>query len=891
MMRSLALLVICAACSTLDPIERGVCGNGLIEPGEDCDSHDPTCVACAVTCTAVADCPNAAYTCGVDGLCHAPSGVLAPATPPSLFLYDEVRITDIDHDGINDVVGASKTSLAVRYGDKQSALTSSIVVETPPATGPTAFGDLDGDGSQDAALVTSDGIVAYTSPYGSPTPATSFTPLQVGGTSIPMRATFPLRGVAVGTIVQDPGSGALFIDIVEYTTTGTTGQPGSLCGLPGADFTPDDIDVYQASASSDTTIDVVLAVFTKGTSGRHWCVSSIHLDAPDGTNTRTAHFNDITPTGAVPTRKPIWANLDTGSAMCPWLINSDGGGPGLKAYIGSTAGAVLGNPAHCTVATTATALPNAPDATALAAGVGHIPFKPGFPFVAQDVLVLSSTAYLYSSIGPTFTEVYKTERTLAHVASGDLDGDKAIDAVLSAKDDDDLEVVYRAGGGLVPGFIVYRLDTTGVVANAYIDDYDGNGLADIAYVENLLGHQSLSVAYSMPGHAFDKVTAAQFVDVLSIIPLQVPDSSDPFGAIGDLFVLEQVGSSIALTLLHGTPQQVMLSFFDPRADNDNFKNVIMREVAIGDFVMSAGSTQYRDVLAFLPDAAPGASTAGISVYRLDGTANGLDPSDTLNAVANGRGGEHLDGIDDCALGAATGTGAACIRNAKLISWVTGQAHDIVIGIDRQPTPKAFVIDPWQFAPGGAMTVTDAGMLTAMVPPGAQVQSARAVDVDGDSANELVVSFAPAETASATGAGLVEVCQMNTNGTPRTCTDLLPAIQQVAPKLTTCVDAQPGHFIPVDPIDPPPTGAQLLVLCHDSGAAASIARVVWTGSAYEATLVASNLGPLREIKVGDINGDGVDDVVAIRGDAEARSLTVFAQCESRDVTCQATGVAP
>ena len=64
-------------CTDFAAIDRGVCGNGLLESGEDCDSSDATCVRCAVTCSTSRDCPSTDYTCGVDGLCHAPGGGLA----------------------------------------------------------------------------------------------------------------------------------------------------------------------------------------------------------------------------------------------------------------------------------------------------------------------------------------------------------------------------------------------------------------------------------------------------------------------------------------------------------------------------------------------------------------------------------------------------------------------------------------------------------------------------------------------------------------------------------------------------------------------------------------------------------------------------------------------
>ena len=73
-------LILLAACTDFTDITRGVCGNGLLEPGEDCDNEAASCVRCAVTCDKANDCPSDAYACGNDGFCHAPGGQLADPT-------------------------------------------------------------------------------------------------------------------------------------------------------------------------------------------------------------------------------------------------------------------------------------------------------------------------------------------------------------------------------------------------------------------------------------------------------------------------------------------------------------------------------------------------------------------------------------------------------------------------------------------------------------------------------------------------------------------------------------------------------------------------------------------------------------------------------------------
>src|SRR5688500_14284791 len=165
-MRWLFLACFLVGCTDFDDVDRNICGNGLLEAGEDCDSNDPSCVRCAVACAIDSDCPTDAYACGVDGFCHAPGGELARPSAPVTFRADSMRVTDIDHDGRGDVVGVSRTSISVRYGDAVGALTAVDSFVTPAQSGPASFGDLDGDGSLDVTLSTIDGLVTYTSSFG-----------------------------------------------------------------------------------------------------------------------------------------------------------------------------------------------------------------------------------------------------------------------------------------------------------------------------------------------------------------------------------------------------------------------------------------------------------------------------------------------------------------------------------------------------------------------------------------------------------------------------------------------------------------------------------------------------------------------------------------------------
>ncbi|HEY1817023.1 MAG TPA: VCBS repeat-containing protein [Kofleriaceae bacterium] len=869
-MRTVVALVCLAACTTFEPIERNVCGNGLLEPGEDCDSPDPSCVACAVACSTGSDCPNAAYTCGVDGLCHAPSGLFAQPTPQVLALVDEMQIADIDRDGIGDVLGVSSTQLDVRFGDPTASLTTDSSLATSQQTATVAFGDVDGDGVTDATIVTQDGIVTFTSPYGALTAAPSQLPI---GSNAQLLASFPIGSLAFGVIVA--GASSPILDIVQLTNNGETSAYDADCLVPVGDVATSTIDSYTVTLGSDGSTDTLVAIYAKG--GASWCVESIHIALNGAVNGL-----DVTPAGAPPARRPAFAELD--SAMCPSLI----AGTGSASVLDFTGSLVVGTPSHCDLATTGTQLaaPNATDAVP----VGHIPLTPAIPGYASDLLVLQNGVY---GMQTGLTEIFKSGPTITSAASGDLDGDGAVDAALFSSAQADFQVIYRKPNAPLgtPAFIEAPVQTAGAVGLATIADFDGNGLADIAYTEQLLDHTQLSVAFGEPGNNLTQIVEGAFSSVYGLTPIGIADSSDPESVIADLIVVDGLGSGTSATLLHGSPERTMFSYFEPRATNDPARQSPMRQVVTGYF--GGGSTQFPDVVSMLPPATTAGSggtganggTSSVLAYRLDGTPAGLVSSDPIDLAE----GEPVGDLADCSGTGPAGSGSPCIRDATVLGWQTGSAHDVIVGIDHLTPPRAYKVDPWSFVQNGKLGSAAASVLaipTTDVSNGMIAHTAFAFDVDGDGAPELVLAFAPAETASAAGSGVVESCEMDETGTPTSCTDLDDIVEAAAPDVTqlTCVDAAAGVFAAAGPDVAPPAPA-LLVLCHDPSGTSLLARV----SGTTATLVATGLPPLRQIVAGDVTGDGIADIVAIRGDSGGRAYTVLVQCSSRDLACQAGAV--
>ena len=161
MVRAAILVLAVAACSNL-PAYEPVCGNGVIEPHEDCDSS-AACFQCSQPCDAALACPTG-LTCGGDFLCHAPGGQFRGQGELLPFDGQDLFTADVDGDRIGDLVEISATSLVTLHSQLGVGPVTETVLQTPFVTGPAAIGSFDAaDQTQDVVLPTERGIAAYTS--------------------------------------------------------------------------------------------------------------------------------------------------------------------------------------------------------------------------------------------------------------------------------------------------------------------------------------------------------------------------------------------------------------------------------------------------------------------------------------------------------------------------------------------------------------------------------------------------------------------------------------------------------------------------------------------------------------------------------------------------------
>ncbi len=217
----LALVVAASACTDLPIIEVGVCGNRVLEAGEDCDGPIPrpealcgaptSANACRFTCEDGASCPSG-WRCGLDRRCRRPAERLATPERALALVADRVRLADVDGDGALDVVGHTATSLSVRYGDGAGQLDTLRVLGIPRAIGAVAVRDLDLDGRDDVVVPVDEGLFVLRGRRDrslAPVAATPFVlPADAGATVVPLEADPAAPGREV-VLLHGPSMGVI----------------------------------------------------------------------------------------------------------------------------------------------------------------------------------------------------------------------------------------------------------------------------------------------------------------------------------------------------------------------------------------------------------------------------------------------------------------------------------------------------------------------------------------------------------------------------------------------------------------------------------------------------------------------------------------------------------
>lgn len=254
---ALAAATLTGACLTLDDISENVCGNRVLDPGEDCDTtketvangYKGTCTAagsanecrfpvacdlrepgCSPQCAAdvegcVAQCPSG-FRAGLDGICRRPSGVFADPPTPVPFAGIEPYIVDLDGDGEKDLMvdGQDREHLAFMQAGNvrgtteiRKRLNASVSVGRLTQNSPTP------DIVIPTGTTRQDGFALYRGTVGGPPDAYTFPSYDLGA---------PFRIVPVSSMIYgdpkhvDTFSAGLLLDC-------PNASPTSLCKPAG----------------------------------------------------------------------------------------------------------------------------------------------------------------------------------------------------------------------------------------------------------------------------------------------------------------------------------------------------------------------------------------------------------------------------------------------------------------------------------------------------------------------------------------------------------------------------------------------------------------------------------------------------------------------------------
>lgn len=580
------ILVVIAACATLPEVRSGTCGNGAVEPGEDCDTFVPSgmrcrpaseVAACRYACasgTSAPSCP-AGWGCGSDGVCRRPAGTFRVASRVEQSA-DRIELADFDGDGVLDV-------LANVQGEGFGGSAPRVVFLDAQGRSPNTWTLRYSVSSVHAVSLSTTG------------------PAAIVLASTPPSRNSHLSGVAtlLGTSERD------FLAL-PYDATANVGARARMLGIHGAIANPNGvaallflaiggntaaISVVTASAGS-VPVGMITTPFEQFVIGPI-AANVIERDSPCeeailATSTAVTALEPCTAQGELtsmgrvtellalpePIRTLVPVDLNGDAHIDLLMSTSDanyvafGAGDGTFHADPSATGAV--GLARLELADNGP--PGGP-------GEGGAPGPPVIPgaILAAGVLdggrvgLVGESAVLLARGGAFSAGTYRLDTSVVFARFtgtwgtaivADVNRDGNLDMIGGSSASSDLDVMLGAGGGV---FSKVKLSTRGGVVALTAADVDGDGVRDIVSVESGGTAQVMRLAYGralsapetpvvvanlasvrqLVGVAFDPLSPAESISIVSAASTSGDDLS--------VFISEGARTPISpVTLLDGT---------------------------------------------------------------------------------------------------------------------------------------------------------------------------------------------------------------------------------------------------------------------------------------------------------------------------------------------------
>jgi hypothetical protein len=556
------VVFVFAACQELPDVDRDVCGNGVIEVGEDCEAsvldEDGNVVsqcgafdganACFYECSDTLACPDG-YACGSDSRCRQASGRFVSGATFTLSV-DDIAIGDVDGDGFDDIVAGSGTSLQVNFGSAQADLVSTLDGQVATPETALVLGDLDQSGTDDVLLATTPGVETF---HGAPD-------RTIDPFSYPLAEFQPAGGLLLGAAYDlDPSTMSddvifAWADRLGFVLAGTTvttmlpdpagPTPGLAVGLaaplPVARL-GESRDDPSPPSQQDPSVEIALGFL--GT-------QQIFLyQATTGPYAITDSGTVLDAGGLLNAGSGMFFGYFDGDA-CLDLVAHAGAGVGQLVVFRNTPSG-----ADCTGVLRPPVPLYTPPGSIRLLGVTDLDGD------SISDLVTSAGLFLVTGVGPWTVQMVAPAGTAYEGAQVvDLNGDEAPDVVAFRESQPDAEVLINAGGA----FNRFVIATSDPVLRLAPGDFDGDLTQDIAIVElDSSGDApvyTVSVSFGQfHGPPGPRVTMDRFAGIAGLVSASVVGVAGDLDAVDDLIVVEALSDAMQATVLFGSGARAMTS--------------------------------------------------------------------------------------------------------------------------------------------------------------------------------------------------------------------------------------------------------------------------------------------------------------------------------------------